>query len=135
VGPLNEYLVDTVAFVRYLEDRLPARADRVFVEAESGTGHLLLPQIALGEFLYLALRGRLRSKPPHTDVNDVLQNLAASDAFSVTAMPWSAWELFPQLKIPELHDRMIAAEALARKVPIVSNDEAFRGMESLRVIW
>jgi predicted nucleic acid-binding protein len=135
VGALNEYLVDTVAFVRYLEDRLPAKADRIFEEAESGSGHLLLPQIALGEFLYLALRGRLRSKPPQPAVNDVLQNLAASDTFSVTAMPWPAWDLFPQLKVPELHDRMIAAEALARKVPIISNDEAFLGVDSLRVIW
>jgi predicted nucleic acid-binding protein len=135
VGALNEYLVDTVAFVRYLEDRLPARADRIFAEGESGGAHLLLPQIVLGEFLYLSLRGRLRSKSPRAGINDVLQNLAASDAFSVTAMPWSAWDLFPELTIPELHDRMIAAEALARRVPIVSNDEAFSAVDSLKVIW
>ena len=135
MGPLNEYRLDTVAFVRYLENRLPARADRVFAEAESGAGHLLLPQIALGEFLYLALRGRVRSRSPRAAISEVLQNLAAANAFTVTAMPWSAWELFPQLEIPELRDRMITAEALARKVPLVSNDDAFQGVESLRVIW
>jgi len=132
---VTEYLIDTVAFVRYLEDRLPPRPDRIFTAAEQGRNHLLLPQIALAEFLYIALRGRLKVNRPESRVRDVLHNLLASPAFSVSAMPGSAWEEFLELKIPEMHDRMIAAEALARGVTLVSNDASFDGIARLKTVW
>ncbi len=132
---MSEFLVDTVAFVRDLEDQLSAKADRIFREAESGTHHLLLPQIALAEFIYVALRGRLKGARPAIQVRDVLHNLFASDAFTVSGMPAEGWELMPELPIPELHDRMIAAEALARDVPLISNDASFDAIGSLTRIW
>jgi predicted nucleic acid-binding protein len=132
---VSEYLVDTVAFVRYLEDRLTSKSERVFDDAEAGRSHLLLPQIALTEFMYIALRGRLKGTRRELQVRDVLHNLTASDAFTVSSMPNSAWELFPELPIPELHDRMIAAEAVAREIPLISNDPAFDGIEGLTTVW
>ncbi|MGI0054917.1 MAG: type II toxin-antitoxin system VapC family toxin [Thermoplasmata archaeon] len=135
MDPLTDHVVDTVAFVRYLQDRLPPRADRVFRLAEGGQDHLYLPQIALGEFIYIAQRGRLRGARPDLHVGEVVQNLTASDAFTISSMPVGAWEVFQELRIPELHDRMIAAEALARGAPLISNDPAFGGIEDLRVVW
>jgi predicted nucleic acid-binding protein len=135
MAPLTEYLVDTVAFVRYLQDSLPAKVDSVFSGAESGRNHLLLPQIALAEFVYLGARGRLRGPRPEILVREVLHNLSASDAFTVSAMPGSAWEVFLGLPIPEMHDRMIAAEAMAREIPVLSNDTAFDDVRGLSRIW
>lgn len=132
---LTDYLVDTVAFVRYLQDKLPAKADSAFREAESGRGHLFLPQIALAEFVYLALRGRLRGPKPEVQVREVLHNLTASSAFTVSSMPPDAWELFLGLAIPEMHDRLIAAEAVSRRAPIISNDAAFDGVTGTSRIW
>lgn len=132
---MSEYVVDTVAFVRYLEDRLPSKADRVFEAAELGRSHLLLPQIALAEFLYIALKGRLKGPRPSLEIREVLDNLLASRSFTVSAMPALAWEVFPTLKVAELHDRMIAAEALARGVPLLSNDPGFDRVDGLRTIW
>ena len=129
------HLVDTVAFVRYLEGRLPPDADRVFRNAEEGREHLLLPQIALAEFLYLAMRGPVGKGRPETTVRDVLHQLSASDAFSISSMPIAAWELMTALEVPELHDRMIAAEALSRGVPLLSSDAAFRGIQDLDLVW
>jgi predicted nucleic acid-binding protein len=135
VDSVNVYLIDTVAFVRYLQDRLTPKADKVFEGAEAGRTHLLLPQIALAEFLYIALRGRLKGTRSELQVRDVLQNLTASDAFTISAMPASAWDVFTELPIPELHDRMIAAEAIAREIPLLSNDPAFREIPGLATIW
>ena len=132
---MTDYLIDTIAFVRYLEDRLPPRPNRIFTDAEQGRNHLLLPQIALAEFLYVALRGRLKGIRPEPQARDVLHNLLASPAFSVSTMPSSAWEEFLALKIPEMHDRMIAAEALARGVTLVSNDASFVGITRLKTVW
>lgn len=135
MGSLTHYVADTVTLIRYLEDRLTPKVERIFRQAESGINHLFLPQIALGEFLYVAARGRIRSGQTALELRNVLQNLAASDAFTVSAMPPNAWEVFVQLRIPELHDRMIAGEAIARHVPVLSSDPAFDGIDSLKRIW
>ncbi len=52
-------VIDTVALVHHLNDSLPPAADKVFRQAEGGGGRLWLPEVALGEFAYLALRGRI----------------------------------------------------------------------------
>ena len=135
MGSLSDYIIDTVAFVRYLEDELPPRADKVFRDAESGGSHLLLPQIAMAEFMYLALKGRLKGSRPGIQIREVLHNLSASDAFTISSMPQSAWDVFVDLNIPELHDRMIAAEAISRDLPLVSNDHAFKRRDKLTVVW
>lgn len=132
---MTDFLVDTVAFVRYLEDRLPAKADKVFGEAEAGRAHLLLPQMALAEFIYITLRGRLKRNRPELHLRDVLHNLTASAAFTISAMPPEAWEVLLELRIPELHDRMIAAEAIARNIPVLTSDPAFRDLKGLSTIW
>ncbi len=135
MGPLTDYIVDTVAFVRYLEDKLPPRADKVFQDAEAGRAHLLLPQIALAEFMYLAMNGRLPVSRPGVQTREVLHNLSASDAFTISSMPPSAWDVFVDLDIPGLHDRMISAEAISRDLPLVSNDDAFKRQDKLTVVW
>lgn len=132
---MSQYLVDTVAFVRYLQDRLTPKCDAIFQGAENGRNHLLVPQIVVGEFLYLALRGRLKGPQPDVLVRDVLHQLTASNAFTISSMPIDAWDTFQELKIPELHDRMIATEAIARKTPLVSNDDSFKDIPGLTTIW
>jgi predicted nucleic acid-binding protein len=132
---LTDYLIDTVAFVRYLQDKLPAKADLAFRAAESGRSHLWLPQIALAEFVYLALRGRIRGPKPDIQVRDVFHNLTASSAFTVSSMPPDAWEVFLQTTIPEMHNRLIAAEAVSRKLSIISNDPAFDNVRGTSRIW
>ncbi|MGI0155056.1 MAG: PIN domain-containing protein, partial [Thermoplasmata archaeon] len=118
-----------------LEDTLPPHAERAFEEAEAGRGHLFLPQIALGEFVYIALRGRLKGDHAATRVREVIHNLSASGAFTLSSMSPEAWEAFLNIRISELHDRMIAAEAIGRRVPLISNDSSFDGIEGLRVVW
>lgn len=132
---LTDYVLDTVGFVRYLDDRLSPKLGRLFDAAEVGRNHLFLPESALAEFVYLCLRGRLRSSRPTIRVRDVLHTLSASDAFTISGMTPAAWETFVDLKIPELHDRMIAAEAIARGIPVISNVTAFDGVSSLTRIW
>ena len=135
MDPLTQYVVDTVAFVRHLEDKLSPKVGRIFDEAESGRNHLFLPEIALAEFVYICLKGRLKSTRPEMKVRDVLHNLSASEAFTVSGMTPGAWESFVNLRVPELHDRMIAAEAIARGFALISNDSAFDGIPSLTRVW
>ncbi|MBD3196858.1 MAG: hypothetical protein GF317_17520 [Candidatus Lokiarchaeota archaeon] len=55
---LEEFIVDTVAFLSYLTNNLPKNADNIFQKAEKGEVRLLLPSIVLGETLYTIYKGR-----------------------------------------------------------------------------
>jgi hypothetical protein len=46
-----------------------------------------------------------------------------------------AWDTVVDLRIPELHDRLMAAKALARGPPLISNDPAFDGVPGLDRVW
>ena len=135
MDPLTDFLLDTIALVRHLEDSLPDGADRVFREAEGGRSRLFLPEIALGEFLYVALRGRLRASNVRSLMDEVLDQIRASGYLVLSAMSAHAWDLFLDVEIPELHDRMNAADALARSLTVVTNDPAFSSVPGLRTMW
>lgn len=127
--------IDTVALIRHLDDSLPARSERVFRDAENGHGTLFLPELALGEFAYLVLRGRIEVAQPRSLVEEVVSQVRASGYIQLAPLGPTGWGAFLDLAIPELHDRMIASVAISRGLPLVSNDQAFRGIPSLRIIW
>ena len=133
--PLSDFVLDTVALVRHLEDDLPAAADRAFSDAERGSARLFLPEIALAEFLYVALRGRIRATNPRGLVEEVLDQVRASSYLTLSSLSADAWDAFLDLGIPELHDRLIAAEAVARGLPLVTNDPAFGAVAGLKTVW
>jgi predicted nucleic acid-binding protein len=135
VVALSGAVVDTVALVRYLEDSLPQAADSVFKRAEAGTDRLFLPQIALGEFIYVALRGRVKATHTQAAVEEAVENILSSDFMSVSEPPTSAWRHFLRSPISEMHDRLIAAEALSRGLPLVSSDAAFKAVPDLKLVW
>lgn len=133
--PLSDYVLDTMALVKHLEDDLPPAADRAFREAEGGRGRLFLPEIALGEFTYVALQGRLRVQDPRAVVDEVVDQVRASSYIALSYLPPAAWDDFLGLEIRELHDRMIAADALHRGLPLITNDPVLRDVSGLHTIW
>lgn len=132
---LTDAVLDTVALVRHLEDDLPPAADRVFSDAERGGARLFLPEIALGEFLYIALRGRIRVPNVRGVLDEVVGQIRASSYLTLSSLTPAAWDVFLELDLPELHDRMIAADARQRGLPLVTNDAAFGRVAGLRTIW
>ncbi|MCI4334476.1 MAG: PIN domain-containing protein [Thermoplasmata archaeon] len=128
-------VIDTVALIRHLDDSLPRRSERIFREAENGEATLFLPEVALGEFAYLALRGRIGAPEPRSLVEEVLTQVRGSGYIQLAALGPMGWGSFLDLAIPELHDRMIASLAISRGLPLVSNDPAFLRVPSLSVVW
>ncbi len=128
------YVVDTVAFVRYLQDELPPAADRIFKAAERGDEILFVPQIVLGEFIYLSLKGRLKVEDPMATIREVLSLMEASGYLRTVDMDAAAWEEFVELEVPELHDRMICAIARAKNIAVVTPDKDI-AKSSVEVVW
>nr|MDO8077200.1 hypothetical protein [Candidatus Freyarchaeota archaeon] len=50
---MKKYVSDSVAFLYFLLDRLPRRANKAFREAEEGRAVMYLPTIAAAELYYL----------------------------------------------------------------------------------
>lgn len=132
---VSNLILDTVGLVHYLEDDMPRSAAAAIERVEQEGGNAFLPQIALGEFIYIALKGRVRMTNSTASVGEVVDQIKHSQFILISSMPINAWDTFLQLKIPELHDRLIAAEALDRKLPLISNDPSFAAIPGLKLIW
>lgn len=129
------YVADTVALVRYFEDNLPARAEAAFREAETGKAVILIPEIVIGEFVYVALKGRLKTRDPKATIRELLSEIQASAYLRTRAMNSDSWERFVESGIPELHDRLIHSISLAASASgIISNDEELKS-SGFTTIW
>ncbi len=124
-----------MAWARYLVDDLPPGANAAFAEAEREEARILLPDIALGEFLYLALRGRIRGENPEAVIKETLFLLQASKNLQVASLRMEEWELFLTISVAELHARMIAAVGLGRGAPVLTDDPEIQRVPGLRTIW
>ena len=132
---MTDFITDTVGLARYLEDSLPDSASDAFGKAERGEASILVPQIVVGEFIYIAMKGRLKLAEPKSSVKLILEELRGASFIFLSDFPAEAWDNFLSLEVPELHNRLIAAEALCRNVPLISSDPAFYGIPNLITIW
>lgn len=132
---MTDAVIDTVALIRHLTDSLPAAAESAFRQAESGRSQLYIPEVALGEFAYLGLEGKLGIPRPRAIVEEVLTEVRGAGYIRTCGLTPLGWESFLGLEIAELHGRMIAAAALERQLPLVSNDPAFESVTRLKLLW
>jgi predicted nucleic acid-binding protein len=131
----RKYVADTVALAKYLDDALPAKANAAFKESENGDALILIPEIVIGEFIYICLKGRLRSNEPKSLIQELLDGVDAAAGLRQVGMTNRSWARFVESKISELHDRMIFAIANADEVEaIITNDEELVS-SGFRTIW
>jgi len=130
---MNSYIIDTIALVRYLEDHLPKKADTIFKQAEQNKCKLLLPDIVIGEFIYISLKGRIRLNEPLNTIKEILQYIKITNFIEQISMNYDAWELFIDIDVLELHDRMICALGLLHDSPIITDDNNIKAVT--KTIW
>ena len=127
------FVMDTHALWWYLisPDRLSAAASAVFRLAETGNATIVVPAIAVAEFYFLSVKMG-RPFPP----SDLLASLDAVDGMELSDLGRDQLEgldRFPE--IPEMHDRLIAAEAAVLGAPLVTRDEALRASHQIETVW
>lgn len=131
--PLRDsYVVDTMGVVLRLEKRkMPATVKDIFVKAESGETNLFIPAMALAEVAYLSEKERIV-----TTLKAVVEYAGTYETVCIDPMTARIMEnAFEIDDIPELHDRIIAATASARNVPLITNDPVIRESKYLRTVW
>ncbi|MEE9151292.1 MAG: PIN domain-containing protein [Thermoplasmata archaeon] len=132
---MKDYVVDTIALVSYLENDLPVSADKIFKLAEQNKCKLLVPEIVIGEFIYISLKGRLKTSNPKSFIMEVLISLDASRYVDFVGMDTEAWEEFLGLDIRELHDKMICSIALSKDATVITNDNDIMKNEPIETVW
>ena len=124
-------LLDTHAFLWFVtgDERLSRRARRA-MEAEDS--ELLLSAAVVWEMAIKAGLGRLVL--PATVGDYVAEKLA--EGFSVLAIDWVHAAAVEQLPLHhrDPFDRLLAAQALSERLPLVSSDPLFRSY-GVKVIW
>jgi predicted nucleic acid-binding protein len=132
---MKKYVVDTVALVYYLQNTLPTSADKIFKLAEQNKCKLLIPEIVFSEFVYISLKGRLKSSNPKSLIMEVLISLGAAKHIEFTSMDIESWEELLNIDLAELHDRLICSIALSNEADLITNDKEIKKIKSINTIW
>ena len=130
---LPVYIVDTHALFWYRRDpdRLSAAADAVFRLADGGGAVIIVPAIVVAELFYLT------QKLGHAiSTSAIIADIHRSREFAFSPLGQGQLEALDRVEgVSEMHDRLIAAEALVQHAPIVSKDQVLRGNPLVEIIW
>ena len=127
------YVVDTHALLwfRHYPTRLSPAADAVFRLATSGGASIIVPAIVVAELYYASQKLANAILP-----SELLADISGSREFIFSPLGAAQLERMESIPdIPEMHDRLIAAEALVHSAPVISRDEALRRSGVVEVIW
>ena len=125
--------MDTHALWWYLRspERLSAAASAVFRLAETGNATIIVPAIAVAEFYFLSVKLGQPFTP--SDLLDALDEVSGIELSDLGKTQLAGLDLFPE--IPEMHDRLIAAESVALDAPVVTRDEILADSPLVETVW
>ena len=130
---LARFVVDTHALWWYLRspERLTTAASAVFRLAETGNTTIIVPAIAVAEFYFLS--AKLGQPIPPSDLLAALDAVGGIELSDLGRAQLEKLDRFPE--IPEMHDRLIAAEAAALDAPVVTRDETLTASWQIETVW
>ena len=126
-------MADTHTLWWYLRSsqRLSRDAGNIIQSAKDGNGTIIVPAIVVAELYYLSVRER---QP--INVSALLEDLAAETWIELTDLGPAQLEYlgrFPE--IPEMHDRLIAAESVIRSAPLLTVDRLLTASGQVETLW
>ncbi len=130
---LPKYILDTHVWFWYLEypSLLSAAADAALRLAAAGGAQIIVPAIVVAELYYLTLK---RGDP--ISPSSSMAKLNESREFRFSPLNQAQLAKMGEVEgVTEMHDRLIAAEALVWQAPIITNDEVLRRSGVAPIIW
>ena len=127
------FVADTHAlwwFLRFPK-RLSPAASAVFQLAKTGNATIIVPAIAVAELYFLSVKMRQPFVP-----SALLDALASVSGIELSSLGRGQLEKLDELhEIPEMHDRLIAAESFVRSAPVVTRDEVLTNSARVETVW
>ena len=130
---MKTYVADTHALIFDLSEpaRLGSHARKTFAEAVRGEAEIVLPVIIFAELIFAVERGRVK-----LDVASVVRQVKDTSFFQVAPLTLEhLLAIRTMTAIGELHDRIIAAEALAQQAGLITRDANVRKSGIVPTVW
>lgn len=124
------YITDTHPLVWYMLEKLPGRVDKIFASAEMGKSTIFIPTIVLAECLYLVEDGTIE-----LELDDLLSKIEMSMNFIPVSFNFQVMKLLPEIKLKELHDRVIVATAKILNAKLITKDKEIRKSGIVEAVW
>jgi PIN domain nuclease of toxin-antitoxin system len=123
----SRFVADTHALWWYFRspERLSVAAGAVFQLAETGNATVVVPAIVVAEFYYLS--AKLGSPLEPSALLEALDSVNGIELSQLGRAQLERLHRFPE--VPEMHDRLIAAEADAIGAPVITRDEVLTASE------
>ena len=127
------YVADTHALLWYLagSPQLSSPARSAFDAAASGSNDVVVPAIVIAELVMLAEKRRGLA-----DLDQVVATLRARPGFRLSTLtPELVLRTQRLTLLPDIHDRLIVAEALELDATIITRDRAIIASGLAKVVW
>jgi PIN domain nuclease of toxin-antitoxin system len=128
-----DYVADTHSLLWYFTrpNQLGTQARAAFREVDARTARLLIPVIVLAELVFVAEASRVQ-----IDIESLWRQLSTiSNVEFVKLTAARAYELRHLTAIPEMHDRLIVAEALAHNAALITRDQTIIASGLVSTLW
>ena len=127
------FVLDTHVLYWYLRQpqRLSVAADAIFRLAEAGGARLIVPAITIAELYYLSVKVGRPVAP--SAILDALKSVAAIEVSDLGETQLRMLDAVTD--VPEMHDRLIAAEALSRNAAVVTRDQRLARSAQIATVW
>jgi len=127
----DTYVADAHTFAAYLADSLPSRSDRIFRASEEEECIIVIPTIALAELIYVFEKTRTESK-----IWDMFEKLDRSPNISTHMLDEEVLQTVPDIKLDELHDRIIVATCeIVKAKELITKDEEIKRSGLVKTVW
>ena len=127
------YVVDIHALWWHIDssERLSHTASDIFQKATSGEVTIVVPAIVVAELYYLSVK---LSKPVMP--SELMDAVDSMTGFEFSDLGMAQLEKLDDLQeIPEMHDRLIAAESLVLDAPVITRDRVFSNSSQIETVW
>ncbi len=112
-------------------ERLSTAVSSIFRLAETGNAIILVPAIVVAEICFFSVKERQAMSPA-----TLLRALESVGGIQLSELGRQQLELFGNLpEIPEMHDRLIAADALYHNAPLLTRDRLVAASPQIETIW
>ena len=129
----TRYVSDTHALWWHIDssERLSRTAFDIFRKATSGEVTIIIPAIVVAELYYLSIKlGR------YVTPSELIDAIRIARGFEFSLLGMAQLEKLDDLQeIPEMHDRLIAAESLVLDAPVITRDRVFSNSSQVETVW
>ena len=127
---MKTYVSDAVAFLYFLIDKLPPKADNAFKQAEKGNAIIYLPTIAAELYYLFEKKGWLEFWVK------LKKEMLKTGTFRYYPFNEKVLNLFDTTKAEEIHDKIIVSTVKVLKADaLITKDKNILRLKEVKTIW